>query len=96
MSRAFIVKKIQLDDYFIIAAWVRIIRHVDGSIWRLTRRQIVGFGLSFSICFGSFVGLGRHDVDVPPQWEAPLKKSEYAFSVLYVSEYGFVESVCGN
>lgn len=69
ISRIGIVKRLQLDDYFIIAAW------------------IVSFGLSFAVCYGTSVGLGRHEVDVPPAWNAPLKKAEYAFSVLYV---GFV------
>ncbi|KAF2100371.1 MFS general substrate transporter [Rhizodiscina lignyota] len=65
ISRTLVVRKLQPDDWFIIAAWV------------------VSFGLSFSICYGASVGLGRHEIDVPADWEAPLKKSEYAFSVLY-------------
>lgn len=30
------------------------------------------------------MGLGKHEVDLLPQWRSPLKKCEYAFSVLYV------------
>lgn len=44
---------------------------------------IVSLGLSISICYGTTVGLGRHEVDVPPEWDASLKKTEYSFSVLY-------------
>lgn len=43
----------------------------------------LAFGTSFAICYGTSVGLGRHEVDVPAQWDAALRKSEYAFSVLY-------------
>ena len=50
----------------------------------LTRQKLIAFGFSFSICYGTSVGLGRHQNDVKSQWEHPLKKSEYAFSVLYV------------
>jgi len=47
--------------------------------------QLIAFGFSFSICWGTSVGLGRHEGAVKPEWRSPLKKSEYAFSVLYVS-----------
>lgn len=66
VSRIGIVRRVQADDYFMIAAW------------------LVAFGLSFAVCYGTSVGLGRHQVDVPPEWNPALKKSEYAFSVLYV------------
>ncbi|KAG9552099.1 MFS monosaccharide transporter-like protein, partial [Aureobasidium melanogenum] len=64
-SRAGIVKKVLLDDYFMLVAW------------------LLAFGLSFSICYGSFVGLGRHEDDVPDSWQGSLRRSQYAFSVLY-------------
>ncbi|KAF2809560.1 MFS general substrate transporter [Mytilinidion resinicola] len=44
---------------------------------------LLAFGTSFSICYGTSVGLGRHEVDVPADWDSALKKSEYIFSVLY-------------
>ena len=50
----------------------------------LIYKKLISFGFSFSICYGTSVGLGRHQADVKTQWEHPLKKSEYAFSVLYV------------
>lgn len=51
---------------------------------RINSAQFISFGFSFSICYGTSVGLGRHEADIPPQWHVPLKKSEYVFSVLYV------------
>ena len=48
--------------------------------------QLVAFGFSFSICYGTSVGLGRHEANVAPQHRESLKKAEYAFSVLYVSD----------
>jgi hypothetical protein len=34
--------------------------------------------------YGTQVGLGMHEYDIPPEWQPALKKAEYAFSVLYV------------
>ncbi|GAM82448.1 hypothetical protein ANO11243_004280 [Dothideomycetidae sp. 11243] len=65
VSRAWIVKRISLDDYVMLLAWV------------------LAFGIAFTICYGASVGLGRHEADVPDQWQVPLKSSQYAFSVLY-------------
>ena len=50
------------------------------------QRQLVALGFSLSICYGTSVGLGRHEADLPSEWRSPLRKSEYAFSVLYVWE----------
>jgi hypothetical protein len=47
-------------------------------------RQFIAFGLSFSIDYGTSKGLGRHDVDIPSSWLPALRKSEYAFTILYV------------
>ncbi|KAF2652475.1 MFS monosaccharide transporter-like protein [Lophiostoma macrostomum CBS 122681] len=44
---------------------------------------LLAFGTSFSICYGTAVGLGRHEENVLPEWETPMKKSAYVFSVLY-------------
>lgn len=66
ISRAGVVKKLMLDDYFMFVAW------------------LLAFGMSFAICYGTFHGLGRHEVDVPSSWQSTLLKSQYVFSVLYV------------
>ncbi|KAF2399179.1 MFS general substrate transporter [Trichodelitschia bisporula] len=65
VSKFGIVRRVSLDDYFMILAWC------------------IAFGLSFAICYGTSVGLGRHQAAIPDDWNSPLKKSEYAFSVLY-------------
>ncbi|KAI9891905.1 MAG: hypothetical protein M1814_002290 [Vezdaea aestivalis] len=44
---------------------------------------LLAFGLSFAICYGTSRGLGLTDKDIPPEWDKSLKRSEYAFSVLY-------------
>lgn len=56
--------------------------------------QLVAFAFSFSICYGTSVGLGRHEADVASHDRESLKKAEYAFSVLYVS--GHLESLEDN
>lgn len=66
ISRAFIVRKLALDDCFMMLAW------------------LFAFGLSFSTAYGTAFGLGLHEENVPAEWDPPLKKSAYAFSVLYV------------
>jgi hypothetical protein len=45
---------------------------------------LLAFGTSFSICYGTGFGLGRHEVDVPANSVSSMKKAAYAFSVLYV------------
>lgn len=49
----------------------------------LTHVQLLVFGMSFAICYGTFNGLGRHESDVPDLWQGALKRSQYAFSILY-------------
>lgn len=65
LSRGYIVKKIHLDDYFILAAWA------------------IAFGLCFAICYGCAYGLGRHERNIPDEWQHTLKQANYAFSILY-------------
>lgn len=55
----------------------------------------LAFGTSFTICYGTSVGLGRHEDYVPPEWETPMKKSAYVFSVLYVgARYRYIFDPC--
>lgn len=65
LTRIWIVRKVYLDDWFILAAWA------------------LAVGFSASICAGTAVGLGLHDVDIAERNRGPLRKAEYAFSVLY-------------
>lgn len=65
LSRIAIVKKVTVDDHFIVLAWV------------------IAAGLSAAICFGTSRGLGRHEEDVPDDWQEGLRTANYVFSVLY-------------
>ncbi|ORY12235.1 MFS monosaccharide transporter-like protein [Clohesyomyces aquaticus] len=60
-----------------------IVRKPGWDDYTMILAWMLAFGTSFSICYGTSVGLGRHEVNVPPQWDSALKKSEYVFSVLY-------------
>ncbi|KAI9725607.1 MAG: hypothetical protein M1834_009762 [Cirrosporium novae-zelandiae] len=62
---------------------IRVVRRVSYDDYFMVLAWMLGFGIAFSICYGTSVGLGRHEVDVRPEWESSLKKSEFAFSVLY-------------
>lgn len=44
---------------------------------------ILALGTSFSICYGTRWGLGRHEQNIPEEWESTMKKCAYVFSVLY-------------
>lgn len=65
LSRGAIVKRIMLDDYFILVAWA------------------LAVGLSAGVCYSTVYGLGRHEVDIPAEWQRSLRESYYAVSVLY-------------
>jgi hypothetical protein len=45
---------------------------------------LLAFGTSFSICYGTSVGLGKHQEDIPSSNASAMKQAAYAFSVLYV------------
>lgn len=92
LSRAGIVKKVLVDDYFILVAWVSpsLFAYHDPSSPADLTLKMLAFGLSFSICYGTFVGLGRHESDVLSSWQSALRKSQYAFSVLYVCRHGLL------
>ncbi|KAI9829119.1 MAG: hypothetical protein M1832_000142 [Thelocarpon impressellum] len=62
---------------------VAIVRRVSWDDYFMALAWVIAFGLSFSICYGTSRGLGRHDVDIPPEWQYSLTRAQYAFSVLY-------------
>lgn len=43
----------------------------------------IAIGLSTAICYGCAWGLGRHERNVPDDWQENLRKANYVFSVLY-------------
>ena len=65
LSRSAIVKRISVDDYFMVLAW------------------LITVGLSFTVCYGAYNGLGRNEDQVPAAWQETLEKADYAFTVLY-------------
>ncbi|KAF2772862.1 MFS general substrate transporter [Teratosphaeria nubilosa] len=65
LSRALIVKRLAIDDYLMLLAW------------------LMACGVAGAICFGTAWGLGRHEENVPLDWQPTLRKANYAFTVLY-------------
>ncbi|KAI0110894.1 fucose permease [Nemania sp. FL0031] len=60
-----------------------IVRQVTWDDYFIILAWVLAFGLSFSIDYGTTVGLGRHDANISAEdWE-PLRRSEYTFTVLY-------------
>lgn len=49
--------------------------------------MVLAWGLAVGVCvaisYGCSYGLGRHERDVPGSWQPGLRRSNYAFSVLY-------------
>lgn len=43
--------------------------------------------MTIAIYIGARHGLGKHDQDIRPEWRGTLNRSQYAFTVLYVSSY---------
>ena len=86
IARFWVVRRSGWDDYTIILAWVSDMLRYRGSSNDDTDMvlQVLALGTSIAICYGTSVGLGRHEVDVPADWASTLKKCEYIFAVLYV------------
>jgi hypothetical protein len=47
----------------------------------------IAFGATFAVCYGTTKGLGRRQDAIPRDWQQPMKKASYVFSVLYVCRY---------
>ncbi|KAI9797392.1 MAG: hypothetical protein M1825_006007 [Sarcosagium campestre] len=80
------VTVIVVSSIFVILRFISriaIVRKVSWDDYFMILAWAISFGLSFSICYGTSRGLGRHDVDILPEWQASLKVCEYVFSVLY-------------
>ncbi|KAK4694658.1 MFS transporter, FHS family, L-fucose permease, partial [Lecanoromycetidae sp. Uapishka_2] len=60
-----------------------IVKRVSKDDYAIILAWLIAFGFSFSICYGTGVGLGRHEADVEGDDHMSLRKAEYAFSVLY-------------
>jgi hypothetical protein len=66
---------------FVTRIWI--IRKVYLDDWFILVAWTLAVGFSASICAGTAVGLGLHEVDIAHANHGRLKKAEYAFSVLY-------------
>lgn len=66
---------------FVTRIWI--VRNVYLDDWFILAAWALAVGFSASICAGTAVGLGLHEVDTAAGDHAHLKKAEYAFSVLY-------------
>jgi len=66
-----------------IASRFLILKHRTFDDYVIILAWFIAFGLSFSIDYGVWQGLGRHDEDVPHDTRAALRESEYAFTILY-------------
>ncbi|KAK4191508.1 major facilitator superfamily domain-containing protein [Podospora australis] len=62
---------------------VGIVRRVGCDDYIMVLAWFIALFLSFSICFGTRRGLGRHDRNIDPQTIAGLRMCEYVFSILY-------------
>ncbi|OLN85644.1 L-fucose-proton symporter 2 [Colletotrichum chlorophyti] len=60
-----------------------IVRNVSWDDKTMLLAWLIGFGLSFTICFGTRKGLGRYDKDIPEAHLDSLRACEYVFSILY-------------
>lgn len=66
---------------FLTRLWI--VRRVYLEDWFILGAWALAVGFSASICAGTAVGLGLHEVDIANLDHGPLRKAEYAFSVLY-------------
>ncbi|KAL0942438.1 L-fucose permease [Colletotrichum truncatum] len=60
-----------------------IVRNVSWDDKTMFLAWLIGFGLSFTICFGTTRGLGRYDADISKDHWKSLRACEYVFSILY-------------
>ena len=56
---------------------------------------LLAFGTSFSICYGTTKGFGRHQNTIAPEDVVPMNKAAYAFSVLYVRAFNMASNFVG-
>ncbi|KAI0201891.1 fucose permease [Astrocystis sublimbata] len=60
-----------------------IVRKVSSDDYCIIVALVLAFGLSFAIDYGTAKGLGQHDHDISDQYWDALRRSEYAFTILY-------------
>ncbi|KAL6714806.1 hypothetical protein ACLMJK_007066 [Lecanora helva] len=83
---AVVIALLVLSTAFILlrlASRLGVVKKVGSDDYAIILAWFIAFGFSFSICYGTSVGLGRHEKNVKLDDHMPLKKADYAFSVLY-------------
>ncbi|KAF1810294.1 MFS general substrate transporter [Eremomyces bilateralis CBS 781.70] len=68
---------------FRMASRVGIVKKLGWDDYFMILALVIAFGMSFSICYATRWGLGRHDINIPFEWFSLLKTLEYIFTVLY-------------
>lgn len=73
-----------------------IVRNISWDDRIMVLAWVIAFGLSFTIDFGTYKGLGRHDKHIPERSWGALQRCQYVFSVLYVSGRQSYIRPCGS
>lgn len=60
-----------------------LVRSIKQDDWWILAAWVLSAGFTSAICVGVSNGLGKHMVDIPVDMRDILRRSEYAFSVLY-------------
>ena len=77
-----------VGTFFFVARLIcrcAIVKRVSWDDYFIILAWFLVAGLSITIDISTSKGLGRHDADIASQERLPLRKTEYVFSVLYVS-----------
>lgn len=80
------VTTITLATLFVVARLISrlgILRICTADDWFIILAWVIAIGLSFSTAYGNSIGFGVRSLYSPVEWLPTLRKSEYAFSVLY-------------
>ncbi|KLU92097.1 hypothetical protein MAPG_11044 [Magnaporthiopsis poae ATCC 64411] len=75
-----------LASVFVIARLISrigIVRRFSWDDGSIVAAWFIAFALSFSIIWGTRMGLGRYDENIRPEDRPSLRRAQYAFSVLY-------------
>jgi fucose permease len=75
-----------LSTLFIIGRFVSrgaIVKRIMRDDYIIGLAWTIATGLSIGVCLAAANGLGRHEMDVPPDWTRTLRKAIYAVSVMY-------------
>lgn len=69
--------------FFRMLSRAAIVKKISPDDYFMVAAWILALGLSSAICYGASHGLGRHEVNIPADWQPGLRKSIYAFTILY-------------